>query len=78
MYYTIAIVLYITFCNCRDFYNRTVSTKDRHLENIMGRTLHERVPLKGKHAFAASTSTWTWMAIAFAGVVFAAAIHALK
>jgi hypothetical protein len=48
------------------------------LENIMGRTLHERVPLKGKFGFAHAAPAWTLLALAVAAGLFAVALHAVK
>lgn len=44
----------------------------------MGRTLHERVPLKGKHGIASAGPALAWMGLAVAIALLATAIHALK
>ena len=44
----------------------------------MGRTLHERVPLKGKYGFTSAGSTLAWMGLAIAIALLATAFHALK
>jgi hypothetical protein len=44
----------------------------------MGRTLHERVPLKSKHGIAGAGSKLAWMGLIVAIALFATAIHTLK
>ena len=46
----------------------------------MGRTLHERVPLKGKFGFTHAAPAWALLAFAAAASLslFATAIHAFK
>ncbi|HEX7648725.1 MAG TPA: hypothetical protein VF450_15075 [Noviherbaspirillum sp.] len=44
----------------------------------MGRTLHERVPLKSKHGIAGARSILAWMGLVVAVALFATAIHTFK